>query len=281
MTFRERLREQIDYCGFLDKEVASMAGISKRTIDSYVGSEACMPSAEVAVRIARVLGVTVEYLVTGERNPQTHQNTEAYIWDNIPFEVIADKFFGEGFSIPETSRAFQQIDLLTEWVKTQTEKGEMLKWNVLLCGVKTNESTPDDKLWHLPNGITIGKINRSCKTDSEDRVNIGVLSGKKDYVADITEEMLGAPKWAAMISSKSISNDYKEYRELAGVSKTPLFLIYMIDRNSQPTRGDRTPLNMANDLIGITMVTPGIRGTRGTVTRIKIKQLDNSQEVDE
>ena len=214
-------------------------------------------------------------------NYRKSQNTEAYIWDNIPFEVIADKFFGEGFSIPETSRAFQQIDLLTEWVKTQTEKGEMLKWNVLLCGVKTNESTPDDKLWHLPNGITIGKINRSCKTDSEDRVNIGVLSGKKDYVADITEEMLGAPKWAAMISSKSISNDYKEYRELAGVSKIPLFLIYMIDRNSQPTRGDRTPLNMANDLIGITMVTPGIRGTRGTVTRIKIKQLDNSQEVDE
>ena len=68
MNFRERLREQIDYCGFLDKEVASLAGISKRTIDSYVGSEACMPSAEVAVRIAKVLGVSVEYLVTGEKD---------------------------------------------------------------------------------------------------------------------------------------------------------------------------------------------------------------------
>ncbi|MCR4954463.1 MAG: helix-turn-helix domain-containing protein [Treponema sp.] len=67
MNFRERLREQIDYCGFLDKEVASMAGISKRTIDSYVGAESCMPSAEIAVRIAKVLGVTVEYLVTGEK----------------------------------------------------------------------------------------------------------------------------------------------------------------------------------------------------------------------
>lgn len=74
MTFRERLREQIDYCGFLDKEVASMAGISKRTIDSYVGSESCMPSAEVAVRIAKVLGVTVEYLVTGEKEPNSENN---------------------------------------------------------------------------------------------------------------------------------------------------------------------------------------------------------------
>lgn len=81
MTFRERLREQIDYCGFLDKEVATMAGISKRTIDSYVGSEACMPSAEVAVRIAKVLGVTVEYLVTGEKDSQSLQNTEANIYN--------------------------------------------------------------------------------------------------------------------------------------------------------------------------------------------------------
>lgn len=66
MTFRERLREQIEFCGLLDKEVAARAGITKRAIDSYVGSESCMPSAEVAVRLAKVLGVSVEYLVTGE-----------------------------------------------------------------------------------------------------------------------------------------------------------------------------------------------------------------------
>ena len=65
MSFREQLREQIEYCGLLDKEVAARAGITKRAIDSYVGSEACMPSAEVAVRLAKVLGVSVEYLVTG------------------------------------------------------------------------------------------------------------------------------------------------------------------------------------------------------------------------
>ena len=65
MTFRDRLRDLIEYRGLLDKEVASKAGISKRAIDSYVGSESCMPSAEVAVKIAKVLDVSVEYLVTG------------------------------------------------------------------------------------------------------------------------------------------------------------------------------------------------------------------------
>ena len=74
MTFRERLREQIEFCGLLDKEVAAQAGISKRSMDRYVGSESCIPSAEVAVKLAKVLGVSVEYLVTGEINKDTEAN---------------------------------------------------------------------------------------------------------------------------------------------------------------------------------------------------------------
>lgn len=66
MDFRTRLRDQIEYLGLLDKEVASKAGISKRALDSYVGSQGCMPSADVAVRLSKALGVSVEYLITGE-----------------------------------------------------------------------------------------------------------------------------------------------------------------------------------------------------------------------
>ena len=65
MDFRTRLREQIEFLGMRDKEVADKAGITKRAIDCYVGARACMPAADVAVRLAQVLGVSVEYLVTG------------------------------------------------------------------------------------------------------------------------------------------------------------------------------------------------------------------------
>ena len=66
IDFRTRLREEIENSGLLDKEVAAKANISKRTIDSYVGVQGCIPSADVAVRLAQVLNTTVEYLVTGE-----------------------------------------------------------------------------------------------------------------------------------------------------------------------------------------------------------------------
>lgn len=71
MGFRERLRDQIDFLGLLDKEVADKAGISKRAIDSYVGNRGCIPSAEVAVKLAQVLNTSVEYLVTGKTSEPT------------------------------------------------------------------------------------------------------------------------------------------------------------------------------------------------------------------
>ena len=69
MDFRTRLREQIDYLDLTDKEVAARAGITKRALDSYVGARGCMPSADVAVKLARVLGVSADWLITGELNP--------------------------------------------------------------------------------------------------------------------------------------------------------------------------------------------------------------------
>ena len=42
-----------------------MTGIKKHTLDNYLNTHNSLPSAESAVKIARALGVTVEYLVTG------------------------------------------------------------------------------------------------------------------------------------------------------------------------------------------------------------------------
>lgn len=49
----------------LVKELAARSGVKKKTLDSYLSSSAYVPSVETAVRIARVLNVTADYLVTG------------------------------------------------------------------------------------------------------------------------------------------------------------------------------------------------------------------------
>jgi len=65
MGFRENLKAELSYSGMLVKELAAQANLKKHTIDNYLSVRGRMPSADVAVRIARVLGVSVEYLVTG------------------------------------------------------------------------------------------------------------------------------------------------------------------------------------------------------------------------
>ncbi|MDR1868565.1 MAG: helix-turn-helix domain-containing protein [Treponema sp.] len=65
MGFKENLKSELAYSGMLVKELASLSGINKRTIDNYLNTHNCIPSADAAVRIAAALGVTVEYLITG------------------------------------------------------------------------------------------------------------------------------------------------------------------------------------------------------------------------
>jgi len=66
MGFKENLKSELVYSGMLVKELAALSGINKRTIDNYLNTHNCIPSADAAVRIAGALGVTVEYLITGE-----------------------------------------------------------------------------------------------------------------------------------------------------------------------------------------------------------------------
>ena len=66
MGFRENLKSELAYQDMLVKELAVATKISRHTLDNYLNVRQRMPTADVAVKIARALGVSVEYLVTGE-----------------------------------------------------------------------------------------------------------------------------------------------------------------------------------------------------------------------
>lgn len=66
MTFRENLKDELEYQDIKVKELAEKTGIPKRTLDHYLTENSYMPSAENAVKIAQALHVNVEYLVTGK-----------------------------------------------------------------------------------------------------------------------------------------------------------------------------------------------------------------------
>jgi transcriptional regulator with XRE-family HTH domain len=70
--FKKILRSELDYLDWTVKELSAKTGIAKGTLNCYLGTRASMPTADVAIKIAVALGVSVEYLVTGreERREQ-------------------------------------------------------------------------------------------------------------------------------------------------------------------------------------------------------------------
>ena len=79
MSFRENLRDELNYKDSRIKELSEKTKISIGTLNHYLAEKSTEPTAENAVKIARALGVTVEYLVTG-KNSST-QNSKPQLTD--------------------------------------------------------------------------------------------------------------------------------------------------------------------------------------------------------
>ena len=74
MGFRENLRNELDFQDLQTKELAQKTGINKRTLDGYLAKNGNEPTVGNAVKIAQVLGVSVEYLTTGKDSEYSGEN---------------------------------------------------------------------------------------------------------------------------------------------------------------------------------------------------------------
>lgn len=68
MGFRENLKDELTYQDITVKELSMRTGISKHTIDHYLTKNGSQPQAELAVKIAQALNVSVESLVLGNES---------------------------------------------------------------------------------------------------------------------------------------------------------------------------------------------------------------------
>ena len=91
-TFADRLKEEMDYVGISRKELAYYADVKQRALDMYLGTQQSMPAADIAVKLAKVLHVSVEYLVTGKNSEiPSRQNRMADLerdLESLPTPII-------------------------------------------------------------------------------------------------------------------------------------------------------------------------------------------------
>lgn len=77
MSFKDNLKDEMEYQGISLKELAFKSGISKGSLSNYLKENYSIPAADIAVKIAAALNVSVEYLVNGNsenHSKNTHSN---------------------------------------------------------------------------------------------------------------------------------------------------------------------------------------------------------------
>ena len=72
-SFKENLKEILEYKDMTVKELAFLTGISNRSIGNYLNSRESMPPADYACKIAKALNTTIEYLLTGKNSENPTQ----------------------------------------------------------------------------------------------------------------------------------------------------------------------------------------------------------------
>lgn len=82
-------------------------------------------------------------------------------------------------------RVFNDIDSVVEWIEKMTGEGNIENWNIIVAGTSKGDE------WITPYG-TIHKVTRTRrKSNSEiDVIDIGVLRGPSDLVADVDQSIL-------------------------------------------------------------------------------------------
>jgi len=74
-SFRENLRNELDFQDIKVKELSDRCGIPKATLECYLRTQSTEPSVENTVKIARELKVSVEYLVIGENTASEYKKS--------------------------------------------------------------------------------------------------------------------------------------------------------------------------------------------------------------
>lgn len=77
-SFWDNVASELEYLGMTNKALAEKVGITASNIGKGQ-KQGSSPSAETAVKIAKVLGVSVEYLVTGNKSAPKNSIQEAEV----------------------------------------------------------------------------------------------------------------------------------------------------------------------------------------------------------
>jgi hypothetical protein len=215
--------------------------------------------------------VTMDFL---GKLPGGHSSihTHAYVWNHIDFNTINSLLLSK-MKFSNQGRVFDDLEAFRQWMSKVTSEGVLNSWNVAVAGRKN----PESGIWFVKDSIKIGKISRNrvkSTNVSNSIIRIGVLRDPKDLIADVDIHLNELSNSALKILRENkTSSQYSYLRNENGFEKTPLLLIYLIDKDSKPKESsvNREPLNAIHDIVGLSLIIPGSRNSVSLAKKLQVK----------
>lgn len=183
-----------------------------------------------------------------------HIKANNYIWwENSNKDLVME--YISSLAFPKNDTTFMDVKLFKDWYSKIAEKNGINKWNVVVAGLDNPNPSNQLKIGEL----NICKVNRSKKkTLNDGLIRIGALRAPKDWYVDVNPNASGLDISDKRSIEKSATDSYKKVRRNAGLGDTSLLVIYFIDKNSIPKKGEhnRVPMGTKDDVVGISIVIP-------------------------
>lgn len=158
------------------------------------------------------------------------------LYRNVAVNDILAFFDDEngGFPLCDSNEYFRN-SILTHYIKVKRKHNELLQWNVIFRKIRGGK--PADVLHTV--GATLVSRSRLTTGIDDTTIGIGTLTDPNDGIVDVPSNFSSAPE---------------AYRNR---SKTPLLVVYVIDKDSKAlNQRKRTDLEAVDHLIGLALFLP-------------------------
>lgn len=192
------------------------------------------------------------------------------VWQDVSTEQVVK--YLEDYKSVKQDRQITNIPNLLTWLNQNIDKFE--DWNIVVANPSKGEKRAANSAWEFGE-FEINKVvrNRRANNDDYDLINIGALRTGNDCVADVIDETLTKQDREDIKHSEKIPVVRKKY----GLRKTPQLVIYCIDKDSKATTKNKKNLDAVEDIIGLSILIPGVKkGRHGEVKSVSI-DLSNYQ----
>ena len=197
----------------------------------------------------------------------------AFIWSKVAYEMIRNDYLA-GYHISQHSSLFDNLRYFNEWMESMNSEGKYLYWNIAVIDGDNKTDT-----WNVASGVSVGKAERTRKTDLE-YIDIGSLRSGRDAICDVDESSLSPEQAIEFQKTRKNGKDIISKRSQFNLEDTPLLLIYRIKKDGGVPRAgtkSREKMNLQYDIIGISIIVPGdsIGGNHAKSIRIFMPSEEN------